>query len=291
MPIATDPLSLLFIACFLFGFLFFVITAMLGNLGHGHAHTHVGDHSVSHHTGLHAPGGEHVAGAHVSGHSVSSNIGGRGTGGTQGTTHAQAAGHTAHAQAAVNHQSFLSTVWTFINPTSVILFLFGFGFFGYVFHNTANLALPFSLLLAAVGGVFIAAIILALLTRVFGDAEANTIQDVSDRTGLLGKVSLTIQASGVGEILYTSPGGMRKSIPARSIDGRRIERDEEVVVLDYQHGIAEVDTWEHFINEERHVETQAPAMNEDDLAKLRALLEESGTTNTGMVVRNDLQKE
>jgi hypothetical protein len=286
MPIATDPLSLLFIACFLFGFLFFVITAMLGNLGHGHSH--MGSHSASHHTGFHNAGGGHVVAAHVPGHSVSSRVVGRGT---QGTTSTHAGSHPAHPQEAADHRSFFSSVWTFINPTSVILFLFGFGFFGYVFHNTANLALPFSLLLAAVGGVFIAAIILALLTRVFGDAEANTIQDVSDRTGLLGKVSMTIQANSIGEILYTSPGGMRKSIPARSIDGRRIDRDEEVVVLDYQHGIAEVDTWEHFINEESHVETQAQAMDEDDLAKLRALLEESGSTNTEMVVRKNLQKE
>ncbi len=86
------------------------------------------------------------------------------------------------------------------------------------------------------------------------------MQDVSDRTGLLGKVSMTIQENNIGEILYTSPGGMRKSIPARSIDGRRVERGQEVVVIDYQHGIAEVDTWEHFINEESNVETQAPAM-------------------------------
>src|SRR5579863_7422729 len=62
---ATDPLSLVFIACFLFGLLFFVGTILLGNLGHGShaghtghagqaAHTnaghvtHTGAHSVSH---------------------------------------------------------------------------------------------------------------------------------------------------------------------------------------------------------------------------------------------------
>jgi hypothetical protein len=43
---------------------------------------------------------------------------------------------------------------------------------------------------------------------------------------------------------------MRKSIPARSLDGRRLERDQEVVVVNYQNGIAEVDTWERFTNQE-----------------------------------------
>jgi hypothetical protein len=280
MQIATDPLSLVFIACFLFGFLFFVLTAMLGSLGHGHIGSHAASHQAGFSGGEHAgSGAAHVAPSHAAGH------------GTQGTIHSHAVGHPAHVPQVANHRSFFSSAWTFINPTSVILFLFGFGFFGYVFHNTANLALPFSLLLAAVGGVFIAAIILALLTRVFGDAEANTIQDVSDRTGLLGKVSMTIQENNIGEILYTSPGGMRKGIPARSIDGRRIERGQEVVVLNYQHGIADVDTWEHFINEESNVETQAPAMNGNDLAKLRALLDESGSANSELVVRKDLQKE
>jgi hypothetical protein len=284
MPIATDPFSLLFIACFLFGFLFFVLTAMLGSLGHGH----IGSHSASHQAGFN--GGEHAGTAHVAGHPVAApaHVVGHGT---QGVSHSHAVAHPSHVSQAAHHSGLFSSVWTFVNPTSIVLFLLGFGFFGYVFHNTANLALPFSLLLAAVGGVFIAAVILALLTRVFGDAEANTIQDVSDRTGLLGKVSMTIQENNIGEILYTSPGGMHKSIPARSIDGRRVERGQEVVVLNYQRGIADVDTWEHFINEESNVETQAPAMNEDDLAKLRALLDESGSTNTELVVRKDLQKE
>ncbi len=41
--IATDPLSLLFIACFLTGLVFFIVTALLGNLGHGMTH------NVAHH--------------------------------------------------------------------------------------------------------------------------------------------------------------------------------------------------------------------------------------------------
>ena len=102
-------------------------------------------------------------------------------------------------------------------------------------------------------------------------------------------MSNTIQENGLGEIVYISPGGMRKSVPARSIDGRRLERDQEVVVVNYQRGIAEVETWERFINEEE--ETQDTASNIDELTKLRALLEESDTADTELVIRKDLQKE
>ena len=273
---ATDPLSLVFIACFLFGLLFFIGTILLGNLGHGQA-----GHAT--HTGSHAPthvGGQSVS--HVS-HVVNQNT--------------QAVGH--HA-APVGHQNNFSLA-SFINPTTIALFLLGFGFFGYVSHNTVQFVLPLTLVLAALGGLVVAALLLLLVSRLFGDSEGATIQDVSDRTGLLGKVSISIRENNIGEIIYVSPGGMRKSIPARSVSGQSIESGQEVVVVNYQRGggIAEVDTWEHFMHENEEVEPQVQVQAQgqpetpdaDTLAKLRALLEESETANTELVIRNDSQKE
>jgi len=131
-----------------------------------------------------------------------------------------------------------------------------------------------------------------MLNRLFGDSEGATVQDVSDRTGLLGKVSVTIQENGLGEILYISPGGMRKSIAARSVNGRRLERDQEVVVVNYQHGVAEVDTWDHFVNQESTDMSDASAISDaDELARLRALLEEPTKADTEFVMRKDMQKE
>ena len=44
--LATDPLSLVFIACFLFGLLFLVVAALLGSVsGHGGGHN-IGMHHV-----------------------------------------------------------------------------------------------------------------------------------------------------------------------------------------------------------------------------------------------------
>lgn len=262
--IATDPLSLVFIACFLFGLLFFIITALLGNLGHG------ATHSTGHHTGVHVS--HHTAAVH--GH---------------GPVHAPST-HTAntHASTANGSAGGIQLLFSYINITSVMFFLLGFGFFGYLFHNTGHLMSFLTLLLAAISGVIIAALLLVLLSRLFGDSEGATVQDVSDRTGLLGKVSLSIPEHGLGEIIYVSPGGMRKSIPARSIDGRRLERDQEVVVINYAHGVAEVDTWDHFINEE---EAQFDSSLSDELEKLRTLLDESNQPDTQLVIRKDPQKE
>ena len=90
-------------------------------------------------------------------------------------------------------------------------------------------------------------------------------------------------------MLYISPGGMRKSVPARSVDGRRLERDQEVVVVNYQHGIAEVDTWDHFVNQESDVSAINP--ESDDLATLRALLEDPEKTDSEYVMHTDNSKE
>jgi hypothetical protein len=272
MLIATDPLSLVFIGCFVFGVLFFVITALLGNLGQAHDSTHIAAHHVAIHAGEHM-GGTH---AHAGGHAASHD-----------PVHAST--HTEGTIGAANDiQAAVQSVLAYINITSIVLFLFGFGFFGYILHNTTGLLLPFTLIFAGAGGLVIAALLLVLLSRLFGDSEGETVQDVSDRTGIVGKVSMTIQENSLGEVIYISPGGMRKSIPARSIDGRRLERDQEVVIINYQRGVAEVDTWDHFIDEE---ESHAAAPNSDELEKLRALLKDPDKTDTELVIRKDLQKE
>ncbi len=266
MPIATDPLSLVFIACFLFGLLFLVAATLLGSLGHGtntvhgvHSGTHVGHIGAEHNTHL-----VHTPTPTSRGYLAKSNTG--------------------------THSGF--SLGTYANPTAVALFALGFGFFGYIFHDTAGFMLPLTIILALLGGLIIAVLLLALLSRVFGDSEGETIQDVSDRTGLLGKVSTTIQEHGIGEVLYVSPGGMRKSVPARSVDGRRLERDAEVVIVHYQRGIAEVDTWDHFVNHDSSEEVSSTtASDEAEMAALRILLEEPEEKNSQFVMRKDAQKE
>jgi len=260
--IATDPLSLLFIACFLTGLLFFIVTAFLGNLGHGMTH------NVAHHSGV-----VHTASTHAVSNASTH------TSGQPAGSHSNS-----HASAQGQHQTALAL----FNPTSVMLFLLGFGFFGYFFHTTIHSVAALTLILAGIGGIAVAGLLLILLNRLFSGSEESSVQDVSDRTGLLGKVSITIQENNLGEIIYVSPGGMRKSIPARSIDGRRLERDQEVVVVNYQHGIAEVDTWEHFIHEDG---TSTEASYSDELDKLRTLLDSSNTEDSQLVMRKDLQKE
>lgn len=273
--IATDPLSLVFIFCFLLGFGFFIATALVG----GHGHVHGSGHAAGH---FHAPAIHHApvanhAPVHVGGHAHA-----------HAPTHSpgQHAGNQQTGQGS-NQQAHFS-LFAYLNPISVGLFLLGFGLFGYFMHNLANVGVTLTLLLALIGGVVLAALLLFLVGRLFANAEGSTEQDVVDRTGMLGKVSITIPEKGLGEIIYTSPGGMRKSIPARGFNNQRLERDQEVVVVNYQTGVAEVDTWEHFINGETNPPDPATL---DELNQLRALLNTSDYSEIEMVMRQDQQKE
>jgi hypothetical protein len=248
--IATDPLSLFFIGCFLVGLLFLLITAFTG-------------HGIGHHTGTTAHVG-HTPVAHVS---PTAHV----THAYHGTTQTgQNTPHTTNQDARGNSFSILSIV----NPMTIVFFLTGFGLLGYILHVYASsFALPAIFIFACIGGLAVATILLVILNRILANAEGMTIQDVSDRTGLLGKVNMTIPPKGLGEIMYTSPGGMRKSVPARSIDGRRLEREQEIVVVNYQGGVAEVDTWEHFINQEES--DSASTNHADEMATLKALLDDA----------------
>jgi hypothetical protein len=64
-----------------------------------------------------------------------------------------------------------------------------------------------------------------------------------DMVGVLGRVSSTIRADGVGEVIYLHEG-VRRSLNAKSENGVAIARGEEVIVTHFERGIASVRTWE-----------------------------------------------
>jgi membrane protein implicated in regulation of membrane protease activity len=134
-----------------------------------------------------------------------------------------------------NTKSFLGH----INLIDIVLFLLWFGFFGYAFRITTQLSPPITGMLALVCGVVLSRIILAFLKLVL-PRPASTKLDFSNLEGRVAKVSISVPEGGVGEIIYTSPGGSRRSRTARSVDGRRFERGQEVVVVKIRRGIAVV---------------------------------------------------
>src|SRR6185437_10648748 len=238
--IQTDPLSLVFIACFVFAGTFLLATTLLG-MGHAHGgmHLHVGH--IGH---LHLGDGGHV------GHPVSATA-----------THTTASGHPARVQ--VPHQqsahtqhdasvaaaqpSVLSHALESINVNTILVFLFCFGLLGYLLHNAAHAGAVLTIILSALAGVGGASAMNAVFVRLFGNEVGGLGYDSSEMEGRIATVSLPIRAGGVGEVIFTGENGTRRSLGARSADGAPIARDAEVVIMGYHEGIAEVQAWERFI--------------------------------------------
>ncbi|HEY7122725.1 MAG TPA: hypothetical protein VH540_02120 [Ktedonobacterales bacterium] len=261
--IATDPLSLVFIGCFVVSGTFLILSALLGagaedlhfgHFFHGHA-GHIG-HAGHGAAGHAAPGSASGVMHHALPH---------GHAGAHGQAGAQ--GHT--AQSAQASSSILAVVFGFLNLYALLAFLFWFGLIGYVLHNLTNFG-SLAALLGALGvGVVGAVLVNMAMSRLMGHDDGALDADSSDLVGTLATVSLPIRAEGIGEVIYKKGTAGRKSLGARSVDGQAIPRDAEVVIVGYHKGIAQVQSWDSFLAESDPLESG-----------LRALKKEGESTQT-----------
>lgn len=201
----------IFLGSFLFGFLMVLASVILG-----FAHMALpGFEGAGHagHTGAH--GGLH---------------------GGDATGHAGAHGEGSHP----GHGGL--PLW---NVSSLLAFLMWFGAAGYAALNWLDLPAPLALI-PAVGVGLAGAVLLSSFLRLAlrGETEMRPSDYVIE--GTIGRVTVTIPEGGTGEIIF-SKGDRRRSEGARSLDGRPIARDEEVVVVEYQRGIAMVQRWQDFV--------------------------------------------
>jgi len=242
--IATDPLSLVFLACALFSGGFLLITTLLGG-GHAGAHSaHLGGHDIHlpHLGGSHA-GASHAA--HIAPHADLSHAGAHATPDHAATAH----GSNAPAVSASPLQALSDLLLGSLNLYGLLMFLLVFGVLGYLLHNGASsLPLVLVLLIAAGVGVVGAVGVNALLARLFIATQSGELTADSSRyEGRLGTVSMAIRPDGIGEILCSGVSGGRQSFGARSADGRPIPAGTEVVILSYENGIARVQDWDGFL--------------------------------------------
>ncbi len=129
-----------------------------------------------------------------------------------------------------------------LNPSAIAVFLAWFGGTGYLLTKYTGLLLWLNLAIAAVfglAGAWILARFLAMLMK------HERIMDPADydMVGVLGRVSSTIRADGVGEVIYAHEG-VRRSVCAKSETGEPIARGVEVIVTQFEKGVASVRTWD-----------------------------------------------
>lgn len=147
-------------------------------------------------------------------------------------------GHHGAAGKTVRHH-----VLGVFNGLTLTVFLTWFGATGYLLNRYGVLALSGILVVAALSGLAGSWIIWAFITKVMVRAERTLEAADTEIVGVLGRVSGTIFANGVGEILYTQ-NGARRAVPVRSEDGTEIPRNTEVVVMRYERGVAWVRRWD-----------------------------------------------
>ncbi len=203
-------LEAFYLACFAVG-LIFCLLSVLGGIGHGHGgHFHFGNHAA--HTG---------AASHL----------------PHGAPHT----HVPQARSAPARTGVSP-----VNGFTLTAFLCWFGGTGYLLRTHGAFAVSFILLLSSLSGLAGAAVVFWFISAVLLPHERTLSPEETQMVGVVGTVSSTLRPGGTGEILFSQLGA-RRSSPARSEDPATIERDAEVIVLRYEHGIAYVRRWDDLV--------------------------------------------
>jgi len=208
----TDPLSTLFLICFLTGSVLMLLSFVGGFWA-----------IPFHHGTMHLPG---LHGSHAT------TGGGQVASGSAGTQH--------------SHSSDASP----FNTLSILTCVTWFGGAGYIVHTHWSVVGWLVVVLAAAVGIAAGGGVFLLLARVL--LPHQTIMDPSDYTmvGTIARATSTVREGGTGEIVYTK-GGTRRTDAARSETGSAIPRGAEVVIVRYERGIAYVEPWEQFLQRSR----------------------------------------
>ena len=236
--LATDPLSLIFIGCAVFAASFLLVVTLTG-AGHGHV-LHLGGHAL--HAGhvAHVGHGGHLGSDAHTPHATHA-------------AHAAGAGHVAHAgtggSALESVRAVLSGVFDqMLNLYGILIFLLIFGVLGYMLRNFGELPVVVTLLVALIVGLVCSGAASLFLARLFLlDTPRTLTRDSSRLAGKLGTISMAVRAGGIGEVIYQGETGGRHSVGARGSNGEPIPTGTEVVILDYEDGIARVEPWDRFL--------------------------------------------
>lgn len=220
--------ELFFLVCFVAGFSFSVLS-FLGGLGRFHLHWHLPKH-------VSLGGLGHGAGA-------TANDGGCApqSAGVSHTSHGPTPAHSAqHALAKGGH-------FPFFNPMTMAAFLTWFGGTGYLLVHLRHIWIFAGLALASAAGLLGAAIVFGFVAKVLIANERDLDPLDYEMVGVLGRISVSIRASGTGEIIFDQEG-VRKTCAARCEGNESLARGEEVVVTRYERGVAYVRRWEELAN-------------------------------------------
>jgi membrane protein implicated in regulation of membrane protease activity len=222
-----------YLFCFLVGFLWSLLSLVVGHL-HIDLPFHHGDaggllhHDGMHHGGSLSHGGDFHHGGDHGGHPPH---------------------HLDHVQEASGFEQVHAASVSPLNLGTIAAFMAWFGGAGYLLTAYSPLWFIWSFLLSLLTGFAGASVVFWFLAKVLVGRERNLDPADYRMTGVLGHISSPIRASGTGEIIY-SQEGTRRTCGARSEDGKAIAKGTEVLVTRYESGIAYVRPWDEFSKSE-----------------------------------------
>jgi membrane protein implicated in regulation of membrane protease activity len=134
---------------------------------------------------------------------------------------------------------------SWFNAMTIMTFLAWFGGIGYILSTHSRLVAITALLIAASAGIFAAEVVFKFMAKIVKVSDAHMLDWDYRIEGTVGTVSSPIRESGTGEMIFEQKG-VRKSVGARSEDGKPLPNGTEVAITRYENGIAYVKKWEDF---------------------------------------------
>ncbi len=237
-----DWLTSIYLGCFIFGLIFTVASFLLGGLDHFNIGGHLGGEANMH---LSHAGSPHVDAAAI-GHTAA---------------HTHIAAHTQHDP---GHSYKDSIGW--FNFSALVVFLTWFGGAGFILKSM-RVDNWLSVVLAIVSGIIGYMAVLLFLSKVLVSSQtpAMRLEDY-DLTGTVAKVTSTIFENGVGEVIF-SKHGTRRAVAARSANGGIMPRESQVVILQFEKGVALVEGLDRLLNEagaDKWVTSELDALDKEE---------------------------
>jgi hypothetical protein len=151
----------------------------------------------------------------------------------------------------------------YLNFSVILAFIAWFGGVGYLASSGAGWTAAASIVVAILGGLVGAYIILQIFKRFIRPAGRMEMDPRDyEMMGKLARVTSTIRPGGIGEIVYEQSGA-RMVRAARSSSGNPIPRGTEVIVLSAERGVGLVAPWSELYGDHLPPE-QAPPMGTID---------------------------
>lgn len=135
-----------------------------------------------------------------------------------------------------------------LNISSILAFLTWFGGVGYLARNGLGWPWFISIVFAIAGGLVAGWVVLQFVRRVLRSPDDTLDPRDFERVGVLARVTSSIRADGVGEIVWEQRGS-RMVTSARAESADAIPRGTEVLILRVERGVAIVAPFDGLLNE------------------------------------------